>query len=281
MRSTGDHHAPVVTLEAHPWNTSFEWIDHSGPFRAISDDQAAAFDRDGFFVLDDLVDLDELRALTAEIDRFERRFDDRLQSLPDQRDEISERGAVTFTGSLVLESALLRQFASSNRLTVVAADLLGPEMILFWDQAVYKKSEQPRPFPWHQDNGYVYVEPQAFVTFWVALTDATVANGCPRLAPGLHRQGTLRHWAAGPSGLTCLASHPDTVTVEVPAGSAVVFSSLTPHMTGPNTTGAVRRTYILQYASADSSRLAGDPESGDEPVPVPCTLERQLRIPGR
>ena len=31
-------------------------------------------------------------------------------------------------------------------------------------------------------------------------------------------------------------------------GSAVVFSSLTPHRTGPNITEAVRKSYILQYA---------------------------------
>jgi ectoine hydroxylase-related dioxygenase (phytanoyl-CoA dioxygenase family) len=38
--------------------------------------------------------------------------------------------------------------------------------------------------------------------------------------------------------------------VAVPArkGDVVVFSSLTPHRTGPNLTGDVRKTYILQYA---------------------------------
>ena len=36
--------------------------------------------------------------------------------------------------------------------------------------------------------------------------------------------------------------------VEAPAGSVVVFSSLTPHRTGPNRTDAVRKSYILQYA---------------------------------
>ena len=33
-----------------------------------------------------------------------------------------------------------------------------------------------------------------------------------------------------------------------PAGSVVVFSSLTPHQTGPNTSGAVRKSYIVQFA---------------------------------
>ena len=34
----------------------------------------------------------------------------------------------------------------------------------------------------------------------------------------------------------------------VAAGGAVVFSSLTPHLTGPNLTDDVRKAYIVQYA---------------------------------
>jgi ectoine hydroxylase-related dioxygenase (phytanoyl-CoA dioxygenase family) len=32
------------------------------------------------------------------------------------------------------------------------------------------------------------------------------------------------------------------------AGSIAVFSSLTPHRTGPNVTDQIRKAYILQYA---------------------------------
>ena len=40
----------------------------------------------------------------------------------------------------------------------------------------------------------------------------------------------------------------DAVPVAARAGSIVVFSSLTPHSTGPNRTGAVRKAYIVQFA---------------------------------
>ena len=176
-------------------------------------------------------------------------------------------------------SEQLARFAREGPLVPIAHDLLGPDIVVYWDQAVYKKSEVPRRFPWHQDNGYVFVEPQAFLTFWIALTDATVESGCPVFVPGLHRRGTLRHHSAGPLGYECFSSHPLAVAVEVPAGSAVAFSSLTPHMTGPNTTGSMRRAYILQYAVAAFHRLSGDPESDEAPTRAPCRLDRQLRIP--
>jgi phytanoyl-CoA hydroxylase len=64
----------------------------------------------------------------------------------------------------VAESPVARAFASHPALTQVAADLMGPEVSLYWDQAVYKKPEKPRRFPWHQDNGYTFVEPQQYLT---------------------------------------------------------------------------------------------------------------------
>ena len=46
---------------------------------------------------------------------------------------------------------------------------------------------------------------------------------------------------------------------EVGAGGVVVFSSLTPHLTGPNLTDGVRKAYILQYAPAGAEVLQGRP----------------------
>jgi ectoine hydroxylase-related dioxygenase (phytanoyl-CoA dioxygenase family) len=74
--------------------------------------------------------------------------------------------------------------------------------------------------------------------------------------------GTLRHELTD-TGLVCLRDAPDAVPVPVPAGSIVVFSSLTPHSTGPNTTGAVRKAYIVQYAPEGARVLtAGDGRRG-------------------
>ncbi|MGH7949680.1 MAG: phytanoyl-CoA dioxygenase family protein, partial [Candidatus Binataceae bacterium] len=129
---------------------------------------------------------------------------------------------------------------------------------LYWDQAVYKKPEYLKPFPWHQDNGYTYIEPQAYLTCWLALTDATLANGCPWVVDGGHLRGTLKHWTTE-LGHVCRADDgPEATPVPARAGSIVVFSSLTPHRTGPNLTRDVRKTYILQYAP-DGARIV---ESG-------------------
>jgi ectoine hydroxylase-related dioxygenase (phytanoyl-CoA dioxygenase family) len=122
---------------------------------------------------------------------------------------------------------------------------------------VFKKPNNPDRVPWHQDNGYAYTEPQQYLTCWVALTDATTENGCPQIAPGLHRMGTLKHRDTI-LGWECFETPPEGARIaEAKKGDIVVFSSLTPHLTGPNRSNDVRRAYILQYAP-DGARVIKD-----------------------
>jgi ectoine hydroxylase-related dioxygenase (phytanoyl-CoA dioxygenase family) len=261
----------TTSVRLHPWNTGFTWIDRTGPFRALSAGQVAQFDREGYVVVSDLLDAATVEAVRAEVDRYERRTAEHLASLEGGRIAIAEDGAITFTTHLVARSDLLRGLSRHPRVVGICADLIGPDVNLYWDQAVYKKPEKPRRFPWHQDNGYAFVEPQQYLTVWVALSDATRDNGCPVVAPGFHRLGTLSHTYVDPLGWECLHDPEGAVVAEVPAGGAVVFSSLTPHLTGPNTTGALRKAYILQYAPAGAEVLRGDPRAGAATAREPCT----------
>jgi ectoine hydroxylase-related dioxygenase (phytanoyl-CoA dioxygenase family) len=268
-------------MRPHPWNAGFTWQDHHGPFTTITEAQAAAFDRDGFFVMEDVLTPDEVTRTLEEIDPLEAQVESFLQTQEDGRASIAETGAITFTTHLVKRSRWLRDLAASPVFAGIATDLLGPDVRLYWDQAVYKKPEKPRRFPWHQDNGYTYVEPQQYLTCWVALTDATEANGCPQVARGLHRQGTLSHRYVVPLGFECFSDPEDVAVAPVKAGGAVVFSSLTPHLTGPNTTDAVRKAYILQYAPDGARIQVGDPKAGPPTETTPCNdPDRQFVVAG-
>ena len=268
----------VDDVVEHPWNTSFRWQDRSGAGTTLSAAQVADFDRLGYLVVPDLVDAATLAAARTEIDGFEAEVDAFLRS-NGGRFSIAETGAITFTTHLVARSPLLRDLSRQPTIAGLCTDLVGPDVNLYWDQAVYKKPEKPRRFPWHQDNGYAFVEPQQYLTVWLALTDATVDNGCPWVAPGLHRRGTLAHRYVEPLGHECLNDPEGAVAAEVPAGGAVVFSSLTPHLTGPNTTAEVRKAYILQYAPTGAEVLQGDPAAGPPTARVPADdPDRQYAI---
>ncbi|MEY2467716.1 MAG: hypothetical protein QOF21_414 [Actinomycetota bacterium] len=250
-------------MTLHPWNVDFKWVDSFGPYRALTDAQAEQFDGDGYVVVPDVFTPEEIAAVRAITDSFDAESEAFLKQQQDGRIMIAESGAITFSAHLVGRSPELAAFARHPKLVDICLDLIGDDVNLYWDQAVYKKPEKPRRFPWHQDNGYAYVEPQQYLTCWIPLTDATVSNGCPHVARGLHRDGTLQHTYIDPLGYECFSEPPaEEVVAEAPVGSVVVFSSLTPHLTGPNTTDAVRKAYILQYAPVGAAKLQGDPTAG-------------------
>jgi ectoine hydroxylase-related dioxygenase (phytanoyl-CoA dioxygenase family) len=241
----------------HPRNRGFRWSAPAPPHRILDAAQARAWNERGCFLLRDAFTPAEMAAVQAEIDPVEERVASVLRAHPDKKIFIAEDGNITFTVHMAARSPALRAFCQHRVFTDLCHDLIGPDVRLYWDQAVYKKPERPGVFPWHQDNGYTYLEPQQYLTCWVALTDATRENGCPWVAPGLHRLGTLAHTLT-PHGWQCLdADPPDAEPIEAPAGSIVVFSSLTPHKTGPNLGGGVRKAYIVQFAP-DGARAYRD-----------------------
>ena len=251
----------------HELNTSFTWSDHDGPFRAVTAAQARQYDERGFFVLEGALGHGEVDALVAAIDPLEARGEEALRAMEGGRFFIARADEITFTTHLVQQSPVLRDFTTSALLGDVCADLIGPDVRLYWDQAVYKKPGTESPFPWHQDNGYAFVEPQQYLTCWVALTDATEDNGCPWVVPGLHRRGTLAHEYSD-IGFVCLRDAADAVAVPVRAGSIVVLSSLTPHSTGPNRTAAVRKAYIVQFAPAGATVVRPEPGGSARRIPA-------------
>ena len=263
-------------LALHSQNRGFHWQPRSGPFRLVSDQQAASYNERGYFLLEGAIPREELDRLIAEIDPIEAEMERALRAMGGKA-FIARAGEITFTAHLVKRSERLARFTRSQLFCDLGHDLLGPNVRLYWDQAVYKKPGTQAPFPWHQDNGYTFVEPQQYLTCWVALTDATLETGCPWVVPGLHRQGTLAHQTSE-LGHVCLDGWPDeAVAVEALAGDVVVFSSLTPHATGPNRTDSARKAYIVQFAPDGAEVLTRGPDGALVRTPA-ASKSRQYRI---
>ena len=258
----------------HPLNHNFSWRDpEPGRHRRLTDEQVRGFGEHGFFVLEKAFSQAEIADVIAAIDPLEQAYERYVSEQQGGHYRLSSSGTITFTAHLVRFSAQLKNFAAHSTFKDVCHDLIGDDVRLYWDQSVYKKTGKVQEFPWHQDNGYTFVEPQQYLTFWIPLVDVDEENGCPWVAPGLHRMGTLSHWQTD-IGLKCLERAPNAVPVPARAGDAIIFSSLTPHRTGPNLrSGTVRKAYILQYAPDGACAIT----PGGERIPQ-NEPERQFSI---
>ena len=241
-------------IRLHENNKGFEWSMPAGPYDFLSPEQIKSFDENGYAVVEDAFTSDEIEKVLEKIDPFEFNVTEALKGLDGGKFFISRAEEITFTTHLVTQSEELKEFSKHEVFTGICKDLVGDDVRLYWDQAVYKKPGTKDEFPWHQDNGYTFIEPQAYLTCWVALTDTDETNGCPCVMPGLHRKGTLHHETTD-IGYEIPLDSSDSVTLPLKAGSIAVFSSLTPHRTGPNLNEDIRKAYILQYAPEGSKRL--------------------------
>ncbi len=264
--------APEALPRLHPLSRDFVWTERRPKaLRRLTADQKAAFETQGFVTLGGVFAPDEIAAVTAAIDPLEAEAEARLREAGG-RISISDADAITFTTHIARRDPVLRAFAAHPAIADICHDLIGDDVRLYWDQSVYKKTQKRQEFPWHQDNGYTFVEPQQYLTLWLPLVDVDERNGCPWIAPGMHRLGTLDHWVTD-IGLKCLDEVADALPAPAKAGDAVVFSSLTPHRTGPNLGASVRKAYILQYAHDPSVATSRDGRRATQDHP-----ERQFKI---
>jgi len=257
--STVSGAASTVERSPHPWNRDFVWEDHVGPFRSVSDVQAGQYDELGWFVVEQAFDADTVARMCAELEGGDEQIRDFLGQLPDGRFHVAGLDTQVVAPHHVMRSPWLKDFCAGPVLSGICRDLIGPDVRLYWEQSVYKQPHSVEPVLWHQDNGYTFIDPQAYVTCWIALDDATVANGCISVMTGVHRDGTLAHRNT-PIGFECWGDFDQAVDLPLRAGDVAVFSSLTPHATRVNTTDDVRRAYIVQYCHDGAIVLEGDPE---------------------
>jgi ectoine hydroxylase-related dioxygenase (phytanoyl-CoA dioxygenase family) len=155
---------------------------------------------------------------------------------------------------------VLLRYATSPKLVRQVIELLGPDVRLYWDQAVCKQAGATSDVPWHQDNGYLPVEPADYLTCTVAIDATTVANGCLWVQPSSHRDGPRAHRASDLFFQVGYDGAETGVPIEQREGEVLAFSSLLLHRTGPNTTDRPRRSWVIQFCHGHArNRATGSP----------------------
>lgn len=278
---------PYTKMEFHSWNADFGWVDHFGPSSVVTAAQMRQFDQDGYFVLEDALPLDMIDQVVDEIAALSETGRERAKSAGRDASNTAFLRLHEHASEPAASSAFLRKFCAQPLLAGIARDILGPNVRLYRNDALYNRPQSSGALPWHQMNTTAFLRPQAFLNCCIALSHVTSDNGCVSLVPGFHRFGTF---ASSPSyiGMSCwndddLPPGAESIDIELRAGSVLVLSSLTPRRTRPNNTDHTRMLYIAQYAGDGTVEC---PPDGSAPIlqndPVkqfPVVWDGNLTVP--
>ncbi len=144
------------------------------------------------------------------------------------------------------------QLAKHPALVAMVGQLIGQPLSVFFSQVFMKPPEVGGPKPIHQDNFYFGPDdPEATLTAWVALDDATIENGCLYYC-NVHQTKVAEHLApeGEPFNLqipAAIASQFEMLPAPVPRGGVSFHHGNTPHQSSANRSMRPRRAVAFHY----------------------------------
>ncbi len=142
----------------------------------------------------------------------------------------------------------------------LSRQLFGGDMDFDFDMLINKPPRRSAATPWHQDAAYWVDLPDCrAVSFWVALDEATVDNGCMWFVPGSHLEPMRKHHQdEATRALECEATESEAEPVPLKPGDATVHHGRTLHYSRANSTDADRRAVIVNCRPALMVKMERD-----------------------
>lgn len=214
--------------------------------------QRQQYHDEGFFILDKVIPDRDLQVLRSECATLVRAQEMEMDRLNTNELNLSRRNSRYFVFLAFKERPLLGEFIFSNLMAEICRATIGNSAMLFWEQFVVKGTDKVgAEFPWHQDSGYVDRAHTPYVNCWIPLDDVSEENGTLYILP-FSRAGTrerVEHRLLPNSNDKVGYFGTDGgIPVIAKAGSIAVFSSVTFHRSGANSTKQMRRAYSIQYS---------------------------------
>ncbi|WP_432726849.1 phytanoyl-CoA dioxygenase family protein [Variovorax sp. W6] len=297
-RAAGALARPAMhSTQATGHNSSFSSRDERNRMM-LTEAQWQKFWRDGYLHLGQVLDPEQVRTLQERADalalgqvtnpaiQMQHDTGGEYEALPDAVARFEE-GTHLYRKIQGLESDdVFARLIDRPLFREICAQMYGSHaaVSIFRAMVMNKPAGQGTHLPWHQDGGTVWqLDRDPLVTIWVALDEATQANGCMDAIPGSHRLGLL---SLQGSTLTdeqarrhCLPE--SVVPLEVPSGHAVLLHNWLIHRSGVNPSPLPRRAFTMCCMDARTrSILTGDrfPIIYGELESTPDPFVQQIRL---
>ncbi|CAF1212851.1 unnamed protein product [Adineta ricciae] len=245
----------------------------------VTSEHLKQFDEHGYFILPSIISQEHLHMMNEIIQRAIAKRDE------DLKNEVNKDGLIQCStdGKYFFfmhedHEPEMKKIIFSSYMEQITKAILGEKVYYTHSEIVVKRGEGEKrdfgertKFSWHQDSGYVPYKHTPYLSCWCALTEMTSTNGTISVLPVERNPPEDKHHHINWSGKPRPSAHiefpcyqhrkdessPDLigyfgtdrgVEVTCPAGSIVVFSSLTLHCSSANRSNALRSAYNIQYA---------------------------------
>jgi ectoine hydroxylase-related dioxygenase (phytanoyl-CoA dioxygenase family) len=210
---------------------------------------AAQFRRDGFVHVPGVLPRDEVERLGAKVDTAvsSRKAKDNRRL---EEKSLYEQSFIQCQ-NLWEDWPEVRALTFDQRITGLAAKLIGAERLRLWhDQALYKEPGG-RETDAHQDHPYWPIADTRALTAWIPLMDIDHETGCMGYVPGSHLSGRtfVNIFTEPGSGAKLLEQLAPREPVFVPCamGDVIFHHGTTAHLAKPNRSTRMRRVHTAIY----------------------------------
>lgn len=228
---------------------------HESPAMAFqpTPEQLAQFEADGYFIADQLFDVEEI-GLLHRIARADHRLAQEAASRGD-----GEGGAIRLLVENEVHDDIYGAIVRSRRIVDTMEQVLGGEVYHYHHKMILKEPRVGGAWAWHQDYGYWYNNGCLFPLMgscMLALDRATRQNGCLQVIRGSHRLGRIDHGKVGDQTGTDLErvqaalDRLELVHCELAPGSAIFFHCNLLHRSDQNKSDDPRWAFIACYNAA-------------------------------
>ncbi len=248
--------------------------------KPLDDAQVQFFIENGYLVVPDLMEKEELQELKADLVVVARggyaceNIEPVDANLSDQ--QILETILCIHQPHHI--SPVIEKYVRHAKICGILSQITAAHLP-FWDGSVkcmqsmyFVKPPNFQGQAWHQDEVYIPTRDRSLIGAWIAVDDATVENGCLYVVPGSHRTGYLYPQHAHENSDE-FDFAPESygfdesveVPVEVEAGALVFFNGYLLHRSYKNRGDTYRRVLVNHYCNA-WSLLPWSLEEGERPA---------------
>ena len=249
----------------------------------LSARHAAAWDRDGFFLVKEFSPPDVCDAMLRRAIDLAREADGRgvagTAIVHPERNLADSMGSEALAEERVSKvfkvhrDSVFHEFATQPDLVASVQHLLGTDIDCFLSQFIFKN---PGAWgqPWHQDAFYFPFDRGPQVGVWLAVTEATLANGGLHVVPGSHLEPVHEHLLDrrpnANQGYVEILDHDMSGErpVTMAPGDLLIFHSHLMHRSKDNNSSAIRAAMVYHFGERGTVDLAEHPAPINDWMPV-------------